>query len=114
MKDVWGRSPELPREVMLGAAERARRLGRRVVGDDLFLLALSELPGDPPARRALEAEGIDSNRILGQVRAHGDSASEGNVRLTFARRSTRSRVGRKDSRLSWVTARSLLSTSWSP
>jgi ATP-dependent Clp protease ATP-binding subunit ClpA len=51
---------------------------------DLFLLALSELPGSRPSRQALEAEGIDSDGILAQVRAHGDTASEGNVRLTFA------------------------------
>jgi hypothetical protein len=84
MKGVWGRSPELPGEVMRGASERARRLGRRVVGDDLLLLALSELPGNPPARQALEAEGIDSNRILDHVRAHGDTATEGDIRQTFA------------------------------
>jgi ATP-dependent Clp protease ATP-binding subunit ClpA len=81
---VWGRRPEMPRELLAGVAAQATRFGRRVAGDDLFLLALSELPGEPPARRVLDAEGLDSSRIVEEIRAPGDGQSEGEERIHFA------------------------------
>jgi hypothetical protein len=57
---------------------------RPVAGHDLFLLALSELPGDPPARRALEAEGLYSGRISEEVRTRGDAQADWDGKLHFA------------------------------
>jgi hypothetical protein len=73
-----------PRELFEGVATHARRLGRGVAGDDLFLLALSELADDQPARRALEGEGLDSDRIVEEIRSHGDAKSEWEGNLRFA------------------------------
>jgi hypothetical protein len=83
VRGVWGQIPQLPRELLASVATQARRLGRRVAGDDLFLLALSDLPDDPPARRALEAEGLDSSRILGEIRTGGDADSRWDGNVTF-------------------------------
>ena len=58
-----------PQDLWDIVARWARRLGRPVAGDDLFLLALTELPHEEPARRALEAERLDSSRILDASRA---------------------------------------------
>jgi hypothetical protein len=81
---VWGQPPSQSRELLLGVVEQARRFGRPVAGDDLFMVALSELPGDPPARRALEAEGLDSSRILEEVRTRGDAQGDWDGKLHFA------------------------------
>jgi hypothetical protein len=81
---VWGQRPSQPRDLLVGVVAQARRLGRPVAGDDLFLLALSELPGDPPARRALEAEGLDSSRISEEVRTRGDAQADWDGKLHFA------------------------------
>ncbi len=81
---VWGQRPSQPRDLLVGVVAQARRLGRPVAGDDLFLLALSELPGDPPARRALEAEGLDSGRISEEVRTRGDAQADWDGKLHFA------------------------------
>ncbi|MGH2530314.1 MAG: Clp protease N-terminal domain-containing protein [Actinomycetota bacterium] len=50
----------------------------------MFLLAVSGLPNDPPARRALEAEGLGSSQIEEQIRTAGDSEAEWDGRITFA------------------------------
>jgi len=63
----------MPREIHSLVASIAQRLGRDVAGDDLFLLALMELPDDVPARSALEAEGVTWDRVLAEV---GDKASD--------------------------------------
>ena len=72
MRTVWGDSYFPPASVMGGVREVANSLGRGVAGDDLFLLALAGLQGSPPARRALEAEGLGADRLLGEVRVSAD------------------------------------------
>jgi hypothetical protein len=69
---------------MAGVASAARRLRRRVAGDDLFLLALVELSGEPAARRALEAEGIDARRLSNEIRTGGDGPADPNAGVTFS------------------------------
>jgi hypothetical protein len=54
------------------AARLARELRRAVVTDDLFLLALTDLDESQPARRALAAVGVSSERLLPQIRTTGD------------------------------------------
>lgn len=67
--------------------EWARRLGRPVAGDDLFLLGMTELPPEEPARRALEAEQLDSSRILDGIQTTlgvGTEEVEGGITFTPA------------------------------
>lgn len=71
-----GQAPQMPREIHSLVASIAQRLGRDVAGDDLFLLALMELPDDVLARSALEAEGVTRDRVLAEVRTGGDKASD--------------------------------------
>jgi len=64
-------------------ASNAQRLSRWVAGDDLFLLALLELPQNVPARSALEAEGLTADRVLAEVRTGGDKPSDAFEGLAF-------------------------------
>jgi hypothetical protein len=84
MKAPWGAQPLLPRDVLDGVISAAGQLGRHVASDDLFLLAIAELTDDSPARQALEAEGVDAGRLLGEIRTGGDGPSELKEGLTFA------------------------------
>jgi hypothetical protein len=68
MTTPTGRTPQLPNALFASVSRRARQLGRGDGGDDLFLLALLDLPEDVLARRILEAEGADVGRVLGEVR----------------------------------------------
>jgi ATP-dependent Clp protease ATP-binding subunit ClpA len=74
----------MPRDLLDLVSSTARRLGRQVAGDDLFLLALSELSAESAARQALEAEGVDGTRLLSEIRTRGDGPSEKTGGLTFA------------------------------
>lgn len=76
MKVPAGEAPQLPREIHSLVASIAQRLGRDVASDELFLLALLELPDDVPARSALEAEGVTEDQALTEVRTDGDKASD--------------------------------------
>jgi hypothetical protein len=49
----------------------------------LFLLALIQLPEGTPARSALEAEKVTSDRALAEVRTAGDKASNASEGLLF-------------------------------
>jgi Clp amino terminal domain, pathogenicity island component len=81
---LWGESPQLPREVVARVTRHARELGRHVAGDDLFLLAVCELPGDPPARRALEEEDVDAAHVLPRVQTSGDARPDNAIGVTFS------------------------------
>ena len=52
--------------------------------DDLFLLALTCLQGTELAPRALMAEGIDSEQLLGLIKVSGDAPLDPARPLTFA------------------------------
>jgi hypothetical protein len=58
VKAPTGARPRLPPQFLASVLADARQFGRRVATDDLFLLALTEDPRDPPARRALRATGV--------------------------------------------------------
>jgi hypothetical protein len=83
VKVPTGDAPQLPREIHLLVASLAKRLGRDVASDELFLLALLELPEGAPARSALEAERVTSARALAEVRTAGDKASNASEGLVF-------------------------------
>jgi hypothetical protein len=84
MKRPWGERPLLPRDVLDGVHSAAGRLGRHVASDDLFLLAIAELPDDSAARQVLEAEGLDADRLLTEIRTGGDGPSGLEGGLTYA------------------------------
>lgn len=71
---AWAQSAPVPSAVFRGAAHRARQLGRGVVSDDLFLLALTDLDESQPARRALTAAGVSRVQLLAHIRTTGDDA----------------------------------------
>src|SRR2546428_11752408 len=83
MRAPAGRTPQLPVELHRAVISRARELGRDVANDDLFLLGLLELTKDVIARRVLEAEGLNIDRVLAEVRALGDAPLESPHGLVF-------------------------------
>jgi hypothetical protein len=83
MKVPWGARLPIPSAILDRVSSIARRLHRDVAGDDLFLLALAELPGGSPARRALESEGLDAERLRIEISADGDGSPNGQGGLTF-------------------------------
>lgn len=70
--ELWGESPQLPRDLVESVTRHPRKLGRHVAGDNLFLLALCDLPGNTAARRALQEEDVIAPRLLPKVRTSGD------------------------------------------
>jgi hypothetical protein len=79
VSSVWAESARLPSAVVSRAVRLAREYRRAVVTDDLFLLALTELDESQPARRALAAVGVSSERLLPQIRTAGDDAGRGSA-----------------------------------
>jgi hypothetical protein len=84
MTSVWGRAPELPAFVLESVAAHARALGRTVADDDLFLMALTCLDEGRPARRVLDAEGIDARQLLAEIKVSGDAPLDPAAPLTFS------------------------------
>lgn len=84
VKSAWGKTADLPRRIQDLVLARAQELGREVASDDLFLLALTELDKDDPARRALAAEGINQERLLAEIRTPGDRPADSPAGLTYA------------------------------
>lgn len=83
-KSVWGECPSVPRRVREAACAHARELGRDVVSDDLFLLALTGLDETQPARRAPAQEGVDAHSLLAKIRTEGDRGVDASKGLTFS------------------------------
>jgi len=54
------------------------------MSDGLLLLALLELDRDQPARRALETEGLTSERVLQEIRVFGDDSAEPSRGVTYS------------------------------
>lgn len=67
MGSPTGREEQMPREILRGVAEHARRMGYTVATDDLFLLAVAELPEGTPAREVLNPR--ESTGNVWQVRS---------------------------------------------
>ena len=84
MTSVVGDVPRIPHRLSQLAAKRAIEFGREVVGDAFFLLAMLELELEQPARRALEAEGITSERLAEEIRTYGDASAESPRGVTYS------------------------------
>lgn len=67
MTYATGREEHIPWAIFEGVSEHARRMGYTVASDDLFLLAVAELPEGTPARDVLESEGIDAERLGNEI-----------------------------------------------
>jgi hypothetical protein len=63
MGSPTGRGEYIPKAIFRGVIEHARRLGYAVATDDLFLLAVAELPRGTPAREVLGALGVSADRL---------------------------------------------------
>lgn len=74
----------LPRAVTSAVTDLAFELHRRVASDDLFLLALAQLPEGAPARRALEAEGVTAERLRAEIRVGGDGEDRPRQGFTYS------------------------------
>jgi hypothetical protein len=55
-----------------------------VADDDLFLMALTCLDEGRPARRVLDAEGIDARQLLAEIKVSGDAPIDPAAPLTFS------------------------------
>jgi hypothetical protein len=82
-RSIAGHAPQLPKEIHRLVFSIAERLGRNVAGDDLFLVAILELPPGSPAKAALEVEGVDAGKALEEVRTTGDLDSDSFEGLVF-------------------------------
>src|SRR6266513_1793941 len=78
-----GRGEQMPVAIFKGVSEHARRLGYTVGSDDLFLLAVAELPEGTPAREVLEAEGLNGERLATEIASHEWPMPEGSNGLLF-------------------------------
>ena len=74
----------LPATLSDAVTEIATELRREVASDDLFLLALTELEPPPPARLALEAEGVTAERLRAVIRTGGDGDAPAIRSLTYS------------------------------
>jgi Clp amino terminal domain, pathogenicity island component len=84
MRSVWGRSPQIPGWILDAVAAHASQLGRTIISDDLFLLALTELDEATRARRALAAAGVNTAAVLAEIRVAGDRSLPVQPPLQFA------------------------------
>jgi Clp amino terminal domain, pathogenicity island component len=78
-----GRGEFLPRDVWETALGHARRAGYTVAVDDLFLLAVAELPEGTPARDALVAEGLDPDRLEAQITSQAIGQPDDRAGISF-------------------------------
>lgn len=76
METFVGDIPGISRTLLDAVVQAAAELGRDVLSDDLFLLALARLDVTEPARRVLAAEGVDVQRLLPELRAGSDGSAE--------------------------------------
>jgi catechol 2,3-dioxygenase-like lactoylglutathione lyase family enzyme len=74
----------LPAAVQERATDIGVELHRHVLGDDLFLLALTQLPAGTPAREVLEAEGVTADIVLARIRTRGDGGRSAKFGMTYA------------------------------
>jgi len=68
----------MPKPLLASAMQRAKELGRTDAGDDLFLLAILDLPGDAVARKVLQAEGATADLVVRSVRRSDGAAPDAN------------------------------------
>ena len=74
----------LPAEVDNAVTDLGVELRRQVLGDDLFLLALTRLDPGSPARQVLEAEGVTEAVLLANIRTGGDGGTSTKHGMTYS------------------------------
>jgi ATP-dependent Clp protease ATP-binding subunit ClpA len=78
-----GRREQLPRVIFKGVIEHARRMGYTVATDDLFLLAVAELPEGTRARHVLASEEIQGEHLAIHISSRARPMPEGTKGLLF-------------------------------
>lgn len=81
VRSDWRR---LPAAIEKSVFDTAMELGRPVVDDDLFLLAIARLGESSPARQVLAGEGVTEEVLLANIRTGGDGEREPKAGFTFA------------------------------
>jgi hypothetical protein len=76
MMSPTGRAAQIPEPIIAAVGKRAQESGRDVGGDDLFLLAILDLPDNVVAQGVLEAEGVTARRVLAEIRSPEDAPSD--------------------------------------
>jgi ATP-dependent Clp protease ATP-binding subunit ClpA len=76
MRSPAGRTSQVPLPIIAAVRRHVEEFGRDVAGDDVFLLAILDLPDDVVARRVLEAEGLSADRVLAEIRTSEDVPSD--------------------------------------
>jgi hypothetical protein len=84
VRSVIGDLPPMPGRLLKAATAHAFRLRRAVMGDEFFLVGALQLDAQQPARRALESEGLNAKRLLGEIRASGDDSAAAPDWLTYS------------------------------
>jgi catechol 2,3-dioxygenase-like lactoylglutathione lyase family enzyme len=74
----------LPAKVHKAVTDIGVELQRQVLGDDLFLLALTRLDPGTPARQVLEAERVTAEVLLPRIRTDGDGGAPAGHGMTYA------------------------------
>jgi catechol 2,3-dioxygenase-like lactoylglutathione lyase family enzyme len=81
VRSDWRRLPARVENIVTDVGIELRR---SVLGDDLFLLALTRLDESAPARQVLEAEGVTADVVLADVRTGGDGGTSPRHGMTYA------------------------------
>jgi catechol 2,3-dioxygenase-like lactoylglutathione lyase family enzyme len=81
VRSDWRR---LPAAIEKRVFDSAMNLGRPVVDDDLFLLALTGLGESSPARQVLDGAGVTEEILLANIRTGGDGEREPRAGFTYA------------------------------
>ena len=81
VRSDWRR---LPAAIEKSVFDTAMELGRPVVDDDLFLLALARLGEQSASRQVLEAEGVTEEVLLANIRTGGDGERTPKAGFTYA------------------------------
>jgi catechol 2,3-dioxygenase-like lactoylglutathione lyase family enzyme len=74
----------LPASVDKKVTDIGAEFQREVLGDDLFLLALTQLEPESPARQVLEEAGVTADVLLSRIRTGGDGGKSAKLGMTYA------------------------------
>ena len=81
VRSDWRR---LPAPVEKTVTDLGVELHRQVLGDELFLVALTRLDADSASRQALEAAGVTADVLLDRIRTRGDGGTSTKLGMTYA------------------------------
>jgi hypothetical protein len=74
----------LPASVEKKVTDIGAEFQREVLGDDLFLLALTQLEPESPSRQVLEEARVTADILLSRIRTGGDGGTSPKLGMTYA------------------------------